>query len=240
MQAVARLEPLKTPLPEAPASAEAGKPESELEAERVRKRELKQELDASRGLNSWERYRALRDALDEGLSLVDLADHKARFAFVIMGALNVALFLVATRGEIVDRIAEPLRPWLGGYLALYALVGVFFFLQAIEALRPRSVRPVLPPDPDLGIEDRPIGVRYFHDVLERDVSNHIKAWRDIRLSQLNAELARQTWALAHINRLKYRALHRLYGGLKIMTLLGAGFLIAVAWAFVAQIWLTGP
>jgi uncharacterized protein YjiK len=237
-QAVPRLEPVKTPVPETPLSTEAETSQADRQAEKARKKESKQELDARRTLTSWERYRALRDALDEGLELVDLADHKARFAFVIMGALNVALFIAASRSEIIDPIPQSLRPWLGGYLALYAVVGVFFFLQAIEALRPRSVRPVVPVDPDFSVEDHPIGVRYFHDVLERDVGSHIKAWRSIRVSQLNAELARQAWALARINQLKYRALNRLYSGLKVMTLLGAGLLAAATLGFVADKWLS--
>jgi spore coat protein CotH len=203
-------------------------------AEKALKRELKRRLDARRALTSWERYRALRDALNEGLELVDLADHKARFAFVILGALNVALYLVASRGELIDRIPDSLAPWLAGSLALYGLVGVFLLLQAIEALRPRSLRPQLPPDPRIPVEDHPAGIRYFHDVLERDVAEHLRAWREIRISQLNAELARQTWALARINQLKYRALDRLYLGLKVMTLLGAGLLLLLAAAAPAR------
>jgi uncharacterized protein YjiK len=235
-QAVPRLEPLKTAVSELSVSVEPPESKAEKDEEKARRRETKQILDARRALTSWERYRALRDALDEGLELVDLADHKARFAFVIMGAVNVALFLAASRAEIVDRIPETLWPWLGVYLALYAVVGVFFCLQAIEALRPRSVRPEVPLSPDHIIDEQPIGVRYFHDVLERDVGSHIKAWRDIRVGQLNAELARQAWALARINQLKYRALNRVYAGLKIMTLLAAGLLVVFAFVVVADGW----
>jgi hypothetical protein len=231
-QAVPRLEPPKTAVSEPSAPGEKAKSKAEREAEKRRKRESKERLDAKRSLTSWERYRALRDALDEGLELVNLADHKARFAFVIVGALNVALLFAVSRSEILEPIPEALRPWLGAYLALYAVVGVYFFLQAIEALRPRSVRPVVRADHDFAAEEQPIGVRYFHDVLERDVGSHIKAWREIRVSQLNAELARQSWALSRINQLKYRALNRLYRGLKIMTFLGAGLLAAVGFGFV--------
>ncbi len=215
-----------------PAEAQSREPEpkrtkAEKRAEKLRRQQERRLLDAHRPLTSWERYRALRDAFDEGLELVDLADHKARFAFVIMGALNLALFFVANRSEVVELLPEGAWPWLAAYLAAYALVGVYFFLQAIESLRPRSVRPRVSPDGDLGVEDYPIGVRFFHDVLDRDVASHLGAWRNIRIGQLNAEVARQAYALAAINKQKYRALNRLYLGLKIMTLLAAGLLLAI-------------
>ena len=59
------------------------------------KKQKKLKKDAVRSLDSWERYRALTDALDEAVDLVDLADHKARFALVIMAAVNVVLFVAA-------------------------------------------------------------------------------------------------------------------------------------------------
>jgi uncharacterized protein YjiK len=238
-QAVPRLEPLKTAVSEPLPSADPAESSAENEEEKERKRESKQIRDARRPLTSWERYRALRDALDEGLELVDLADHKSRFAFVIMGAVNVALFLAASQSEILSRIPDALWPWLAAYLALYGVVGIFFCLQAIEALRPRSIRPEVPLSPDHSLEEQPIGVRYFHDVVERDVGSHIKAWRDIRIGQLNAELARQSWALARINEVKYRALNRVYSGLKVMTFLAAGLLVVFAFGFVADDWGSG-
>jgi hypothetical protein len=80
-------------------SAERGGAREETKAEKkARKRaEKARELaeDAHRPLDSWERYRALCDALKEANDLVDLADHKARFALVIMGALNAVMFIVA-------------------------------------------------------------------------------------------------------------------------------------------------
>ena len=66
------------------------------------KREAKLRAESARGLDPWERYRALVDALEDAKDLVELADRKARFALVIMGALNIAFFFLATRTEIVD------------------------------------------------------------------------------------------------------------------------------------------
>lgn len=233
--------------PATPAQPDSGeqppkpkKSKAEKKAEKLRKEEERRLLDAHRPLTSWERYRALRDAFDEGLELVDLADHKARFAFVIMGALNLALFFVASRQEVLDNIPDVAWPWLALYLAAYGLVGVYFFLQAIESLRPRSVRPQVPETEDLDVEDYPIGVRFFHDVLDRNVVSHLRAWRQIRMGQLNAEVARQAYALAAINKQKYRALNRLYLGLKIMTLLAAGLLVVIEILLATGSWNRAP
>jgi uncharacterized protein YjiK len=221
-------------------STPPSKAEGEKKAAKRRKKERKKLLDASRPLTSWERYRALRDAFNEGLELVDLADHKARFAFVIMGALNVALFFLGTRGEIMDLVAPGAGPWLTAYLVLYGLVGVGSFLQAIEALRPRSVRPELPPGVEIDDQATPAGVRFFHDVLRRDLGEHLRAWREIHIGQLNAEIARQAYALARINQLKYAALRRLYVGLKAMILMAAGLLMVLGFAAMRGAWWPDP
>ena len=73
---------------------------------KLSKKQKKALKDAHRPLDSWERYRALTDVLDEAIDLVDLADHKARFALVIMAALNVVLFFVAVRTDLVEAISR--------------------------------------------------------------------------------------------------------------------------------------
>src|SRR5713226_2221266 len=55
---------------------------------KLTKKQKKLLKDSHRALDSWERYRALTDVLDEATDLVDLADHKARFALIIMTAIN--------------------------------------------------------------------------------------------------------------------------------------------------------
>ncbi len=186
------------------------------------KKQRKALKDAHRALDSWERYRALTDVLDEASDLVDLADHKARFALVIMAALNVVLFFVAVRTDLVREIPSSLQPFIGIYMLAYALVALYFFLQAIESLRPRKSQPNVGPPITASLEDVPLGIRFFEDILRRDVDSYKRVWRDVRVGQLNAELAVQAHALASINREKYTALRRLYLGLKIMTLLAVG------------------
>jgi hypothetical protein len=175
-----------------------------------------------------ERYRALVDSLEEAQDLVELADRKARFALVIMGALNIAFFFLATRSDVVEYLPRWLRPFLGFYLLVYAAVALFFFLEAIEALRPRRFRPHLPYPGEGGPEHFPEGVRYYEDIVQRDLEAYRRAWREVRFGQLNAELAVQNHIMAHINMDKYRSLRRLYGGLRVLTILAGGLLVILA------------
>jgi uncharacterized protein YjiK len=193
-----------------------------------RKREAKALADSTRTLDAWERYRTLVDALEEANDLVELADRKARFALLIMGALNVAFFFLVTRTELIDVLPPLLRPFLGFYLLSYAGVALFFFLQAIETLRPRRFRPHLTYPGEAGPDHYPGGLRYYEDVVLRDLEAYRRAWREVRFGQLNAELAVQNHVMARINNDKFRSLRRLYGGLRVLTILAGGLLAALA------------
>jgi hypothetical protein len=203
--------------------------ETKAEKKARKRAEKAQELaeDAHRPLDSWERYRALCDALKEANDLVDLADHKARFALVIMGALNAVLFIVATRGQFASAVPPAVQAWLGAALVIYALVAAYFFLQAIEALRPRRFETRQLVSGGAG-EDTPLGLRFYADVLVRDPAAYAAAWQGVNIGQLNAEVARQIYAVSRINDAKYAALRRLYSGLRAMTLAGAAFLVIAA------------
>lgn len=217
-----------------PADEAARATKADKKAEKKRKKEEKVAADACRELDAWERYRALLDALDEGHQLVELADRKARFALVIMGALNVVAFLLASRVEIVELVPVQYRSWLVVYVMAYASVAVYFFLQAIEALRPRRFKPRLEYPGPAGPDQFPAGIRYYEDVVLRDVEAHRRAWRDVRVGQLSAEVAVQTHVLARINLDKYTALRRLYAGLRVMTLLAAGLMTFLALTALVQ------
>jgi uncharacterized protein YjiK len=191
-----------------------------------RKKDERRAAAQVRALDPWERYRTLVDTLEEAMDLVELADRKARFALVIMGALNIVFFVMVTRSEFIDALPVVLRPFLGFYLLTYACVALFFFLEAIEALRPRRFRPHLPYPGDAGPDHFPEGLRYYEDVVLRDLDAYRRAWREVRFGQLNAELAVQNHVMARINSDKYRSLRRLYGGLRVLAML-AGVLLAV-------------
>ncbi len=210
-----------------------GKPGKDGFPSKLSKKQKKALKDASRPLESWERYRALTDVLDEAIDLVDLADHKARFALVIMAALNVVLFFVAVRTDLVKEIPRVFQPFIGVYVLAYALVALYFFLQAIESLRPRKSMPqVAPVTTRSGLEEFPLGLRFYEDILRRDVDEYKLLWKEVHVGQLNAELAVQVHAVAGINRAKYSALRRLYSGLKLMTLLAVGLVGLAALATV--------
>jgi len=194
---------------------------------KLTKKQKKLLKDAHRPLDSWERYRALTDVLGEALDLVDLADHKARFALIIMGAINAVLFIVATRTEVLWQLPAGVRAWLSAAFVVYIVVALYFFFQAIESLRPRKSQPQVRYAGESGLEEHPLGIRFYEDILSRDVEAYRRAWREIKIGQLNAELAVQAHALATINQAKYNALGRLYRGLHIMIFMG-GALLAVA------------
>lgn len=170
--------------------------------------------DAHRPLEPWERYRALNDAFDLQQELIDLGDHKARFALVIMTGLNAVAFLMVVRSDALTALPAALRPWLAGYVALYGAAAVYFFFQAIESLKPRLY---------MGDSDRgQPGLRFFEGILARDEDQYRGAWSGVRVDQLSEEIAEQVHILARINREKYTALYRLYLGLQVLTLLTGG------------------
>jgi hypothetical protein len=201
------------------------------EASRLLRREMKRLADANRSLDSWERYRALNDSLDEAYEQIDLGNREARFALILMGGLNAALIVLATRTDVPVSLTETQRTWVFGLLLVYVVVAVRFLLQAIEALRPGKFRP------QLGTwrtdsEDFPRGVRYYEDVIERDAEAHWRAWQEVRIGQLNAELAVQFHSLCQKNEHRHIAVRRLYAGLRLMTMLLAGLagmLVCFAW-----------
>jgi uncharacterized protein YjiK len=169
--------------------------------------------------------------LDEAIDLVDLADHKARFALVIMGALNALLFIMASQTDVFDAIPASWRPVGAAVIVIYAAIALYFVIQAIESLRPRKAQPQVQYASETGLEDFPVGIRFYEDILSRDLEAYRRSWRELRIGQLNAELAVQAHALAQINKAKYGALRRLYFGLQLMTVMAA-LLLAVGSYFV--------
>ena len=55
------------------------------------------------------------------------------------------------------------------YLLVYVLVALYFFLQAIESLRPRKSQPQVRSVDQAGLEEFPLGIRFYEDILRRDV-----------------------------------------------------------------------
>ena len=203
--------------------------ESHHKGKKGKKREAKQ-LE-TRPLGAMERYRALNDAMDEAYDLFDLSNREVRFALILMGGLNAALALAASRSDFGRSLSPVERAVLGAAMGVYAILALGFLLQAIDALRPGQFRPRLthwPPDR----EDFPRGVRYYEDVVERDVEAHWTAWKDVTVTQLNAELAVQVYSLCLKNKARKKALRSLYRSLRVLTIIFAlilGLFLLFTW-----------
>lgn len=184
----------------------------------ISKKALKRLLDGDRPLDAWERNRSLNDAIDEAYDLIDISNREARFALILMGGLNAFLVFIATRSDLLDKLNAAQRWFMGILAGVYAIVAVYFVFEAIQALRPGRFRPDLG-DWSPASTDYPQGVRYYEDVVQRDVQSHWRAWREVRVDQLNAELAVQLHSLCVKNQATRTSLRRMYGGLRVLTLL---------------------
>ncbi len=215
----------------APQTARFGAPAPDVGDDEAALREQKQQrkrlLDATRQLDGWERYRALVDATDEAYELIDISNRETRFALILMGALNAGAAVLLTRVDAAAILASPARAYVIGIVAAYGVVALGFLLLAIEALRPGHFRPRLHDWP--ASEPLPAHVRYHADVIQRTAHQHWRAWQDVRLSEVNAELAVHVHSLALKNNAKHVALRRLYLALRIMTLMLAALTFTFAW-----------
>lgn len=187
-----------------------------------RKRELRR-LGEARRLEPWERYRALNDAMDEVYELMDHSNREARFALLVMGILNAFVVISASRPEVVGWLSTAQRTGAAILLGIYAVTAMYFLYQAIESLHPGKFRPLAGEGAD--DEMKPMGVRYYEDVIDRDVHGHWRAWHDVQIGQLNAEMAMQFHALCVKADVKRVALRRLFGGLRMMTMLVAAMMV---------------
>jgi hypothetical protein len=197
------------------------------EKKRLR-REKKRLFDAERTLEEWERYRALVDANDEAYEQIDVTNREARFALILMGALNAVVLVLLTRAEALSALTATERYWVVGLFVGYVVVAIGFLLQAIEALRPGRFRPRLW-DWTHGETCRPAGVRYYEDVIKKSASEHWQAWQNVRLTQINAEMSVQLHSLSLKNQYKHLAIRRLYTGLRAMAVLLGLLMVIFAW-----------
>jgi hypothetical protein len=195
-------------------------PEPPEEKDAKRREKEARRLEAERGpLDPSLRYRALQNSVEMAQDLIELADRKARFALVIISVLNAVALVLAMRG------GETALPRAGAWgrivqveLGVYALVTVYFIMQAIEALRPRGTV-TAPGDglPDTIVPGRSMRLLFHADIVRRDRATYRRLWEDLRMDNLIAELAEQMHTLGSINQTKYAALTRLYWGVSLMT-----------------------
>lgn len=214
---------------DSPSIAKREKKEKKNKGKDKDKKERKGKKKDLRPAEPWQRYRALVDTIKEAHDLIDLADHKARFALIIMGALNAAIIVIGSRSDLLASLPPNLKIWLYLYLGIYGIVAIYFLVQAIESLRPRSI-PNISLDGEVPVGEQSLGLRFFIDATRYDPPGYLKAWQSARVSQLNNELAIQLHTLARINTKKYDAVSRLYRGLQAITVLTTGLLLALGTA----------
>jgi hypothetical protein len=192
-------------------------------ARRHRKREEKLHRDAVRPPRSFERFRILAELVSEGRQVVEIADHKARYAIIVLGVVNAAMYLVITRAHLVNAVAPAIKPWLTAALAAYAVLTFLFLLHAIDCLRPRRLggAALLPERQSLLCWDA---------VASTDLAAYRAAWMRARMDQINDEAVVIAHRESRILDAKYRALGRLYAGLSVLVLLGGVLLAALAGA----------
>jgi hypothetical protein len=216
------------PLPEpVPISGEHDK-----EARRRRKREAKLRRDAERPPESFERFRILLELVGEGRQVVDLADHKARYALVVMGVLNAGVFFLMSRSHLFGNLSSGVKPWLIGFIIVYAALTFLFVYYAVDCLRPRRLQYADMMAAGASGEERhaPRGILFWETIATFDLDSYRRAWSGVRMEQLNAEAVIIAHHEARLIRAKYVALGRLYFGLAVLVVL-AGILLAVFTVF---------
>lgn len=184
------------------------------EAEAKRLRRFERSLD-TRQLDPWERYRALVDCVDDYREQLDSCDKKTRFALIIMGLLNAVNVLLIVRADVFAGPSDMVTRSVTVYGALYAFVSLYFFSQAIEALRPRGAKFFVDDAP--GNDSATPRLRSLAHVALAAPDEHYEHWLEAQVGQLSREIAYQAQALARINVEKYRALERVYRGLVALT-----------------------
>jgi hypothetical protein len=187
-------------------------------------------LVETRTLEPWERYRALVDVLDSYTDLLEQADRKTRFALIIMGLLNAVNFLLVARTDVFGIPAAAIGTPLAVYAALYAFLSLYFFSQAIEALRPRSARFFRESGMPGAMPAETRRLRSMAHVALQEPDEYYDFWREANIDQLCRELAFTAQSMAAINMDKYRALERVYRGLIALTGLTALLLTALAYS----------
>lgn len=209
--------PLLEPGP--PSGADEGKA-----ARKRQKREEKVRREAERPPDSFERFRVLAELVKEGRQVVDLVDRRARYALVVIGVLNAGVFVFLSRLRLFDTLAPGARPWLIGCMVAYAAVTLLFLYYAVDCLRPRllrrtQVRAANSASGGPWTRHAPRGILYWETIAGYELEAYQRAWSEIRMEQLNAEVVIIAHQLARVIRGKYVALGRLYSGLAVLVVL---------------------
>jgi hypothetical protein len=196
-------------------------------ARKRRKREAKQWRDAERPPESFERFRILSELVDEGRQVIELADHRARYALVVMSVLNAFVFLVISRSHLLGELPLTAKTWLVGFIGFYGVLTFVFVFYAVDCLRPRPLHYAELLGDGRGPRAGPLGVLYWEAIARYDLDAFRRAWSEVRMDQLNAEVVIIAHRMAGVVRAKYTALGRLYWGLSGLVVLACALLLVL-------------
>ena len=196
-------------------------------ARKRRKREAKQRRDAERPPGSFERFRILSELVDEGRQVIEMADHRARYALVVMSVLNAFVFLVISRSHLLGELPLTARTWLIGFIGLYGALTFVFVFYAVDCLRPRPLHYAELLGDGRDSRAGPPGVLYWEAIARYDLDAFRRAWGEVRMEQLNAEIVIIAHRMAGVIRAKYLALGRLYRGLAGLVVLACALLLVL-------------
>jgi hypothetical protein len=192
-------------------------------ARRRAKAEARIRLRAGLSPEPWERFRILSDSIREARQMVDLSDHRARYALIIVGVLNAGVLAVTSRSRSLAELPAGLRPWLVVVMIVYGLLTLAFVLHAIESLRPR---PLEAAGPATASEAR---LLFWDAVSRHDLNQYHGAWDQARMAEIIREAEAMFHALSTVIVMKHRALHRLYMALVALVLLATLLLGLMSW-----------
>jgi hypothetical protein len=195
--------------------------------------------DAHRRFDAWERYRALWDAIDLKRKLVDIGDTQARLALTIMGTLNAAVFVLLFHRAPGAALPYGLKPWFLGLLVVYGVVTFAFVVQTIEALRPRPDSRACALDEARAQNGSgpahmalPLGIFFPLAETQPSLEEELRMWNRANVSEVSAELVVLNRSVSHALQRQFRALERVYRGLKALVVLAAAILAlaGVVWS----------
>ena len=205
----------------------------EKHARKQHKREAKRRRDAERPPESFEQWRILSEIVSEGRQVIDLADHKARYSLVVMGVLNAGVFFLMSRSHLLGNVSHGIKPWLIGFMVVYAALTFLFIYYAVDCLRPRRLQyaDMMASNANERERDVPLGILFWETIAAYELEDYRQAWSNARMEQVNAEVVVIAHRQARLIRTKYASLGRLYSGL-------AG-LIVLAWILLAVFTVSG-
>jgi len=211
-----------------PSQATSEQGESRKQTRRREKAEAKLSHLAESRPDPWERFRILTECIGEARHVIDLSDHRARYALIIVGVLNAALFALLSRAHLIADLPAGVKPWLVGLLVMYGVLTLAFVFSAIESLRPRPL--VAGGKGPGGTGPGPLsGLLYWEVVAGQDLEYYHRAWDRVRMIEVTRETETIFHTMSRVVRAKNLALRRLYVGLVALVILAGFLLIITTW-----------